>query len=379
MTKKTISKFFVIGLGIFVMSGCSVYPFSTPNLPRIETPVPVQQATTTEATSVATSTVGEVSKIDTSGWTVFSDPVLNYTLKYPKGFFWWDPKVEVFDCDADKFNQDCPYIHVSGISDMPGAIKSGFVKLERKTIAGQQFCLQSWSEGAAGTSYVNYYYINFSQGKCATLELTKAYPNCDNYNPGPDQDKCKNDNNVVAPATLDAILASFDFNLASASSTADSGKVLRELQTGKDYQINYPAGYFVEGPKVFEISCDMSKGCPCVYNGPGTIYGNQQDKETFCQEVPPKSVNGFCVQQWDGVAAGTTYSTYFYTKAIPGSADRCAMIQFTKQLTTDCGVYGGEGAAQATAQCEKEKTDAPGIINNVISSFKLISSQPVQE
>jgi hypothetical protein len=228
MNKKSILKFLILGLGIFVISGCSINQIISSSAP---TQVERQKATTSETgicqvgatkscgASTASSTANQAtSTIDTSGWAVFSDPVLNYTLKYPKGFFWWDPKVETFACDADKFDQSCPYVHVSGISDMPGAIKSGLVKLERKIINGQQFCLQSWSEGAAGTSYANYYYINFSQGKCAALELTKAYPNCDNYNPGPTQDKCNNDNNVVAPETLGAILATFDFNRATSSS-----------------------------------------------------------------------------------------------------------------------------------------------------------------
>jgi hypothetical protein len=216
MNKKTISKFFVLGLGIFVMGGCSIYPFSTPNLPRVS-PVPVQQ--TPEVTPGATTTV-----------------------------------------------------------------------------------------------------------------------------------------NTPAPV---------------ATSTIVFAQTIREFQEGKDYQLTYTPGYFVDNPKVTEVSCDPShltlETCPCFTND------NFPDKKDFCRNIaPPEWSNGYCVQKWDGVAAGSTYTTYTYTTFLPGSTSSCVSMQFVKQFTTDCHVVSGKGAEEFTAQCESEKADAPGIINNIVSSFKMI-------
>ncbi|MDD4902134.1 MAG: hypothetical protein PHE24_03280 [Patescibacteria group bacterium] len=375
MNKKTISKFFVLGLGIFVLAGCSVYPFSTPNLPRVA-PVPVQQAP--EVTPKATSTGEQAvtsTKIDTSGWEVFSDPVLNYQFKYPANFFPGDgkPVIKLFSCNADQFAQTCPPVAIDGAANIDDLIKNGMVKIGRQDIGGERFCTQTWSEGAAGSSFTTYAYTNVNNGSCVAVEMTIQYVRCENYDAGPNRDACLNKNNVVAPATLEAILASFNFYYAVSSSSVSSGQVLRELQLGKDYQITTPAGYFDEGPRAFEVTCNMAKECPCIYNPSDSIYNHiSQDKRTFCQFVPPARKGNFCVQEFSGAAAGTIYATYFYTTAIPGSADRCALLQFTKHFTSDCGVVSGKGAEEFTAQCEKEGADSPGIINKVVESFKMV-------
>ena len=159
------------------------------------------------------------------------------------------------------------------------------------------------------------------------------------------------------------------------TATVSFGRAAGELTRGKsygNYQLTFPAGYFNEDPKVLEVTCDFKNSCPCVMDF--------ADLENTCKLASSSRVvinaGAACAQQWSGAAAGSTYVTYNYTIPLPGTIagkdNICASLQLVKRFTSDCHVFGGADAAQQTAQCEKEKADAPGIINQVVSSFELI-------
>jgi hypothetical protein len=148
------------------------------------------------------------------------------------------------------------------------------------------------------------------------------------------------------------------------STVSSSSQVIREYKEGVDYVLNYPKDYFVETPKVSEITCDFAKECPCVYDP------QYLDEKDFCQRLAkPERQEKFCVQKWSEGAAGSVYTTYVYTTGLASSSKACASLQFTTRLVNDCQVYEGNDAN--IKKCEAEKAAEPGIIKNVVSSFEM--------
>jgi hypothetical protein len=176
----------------------------------------------------------------------------------------------------------------------------------------------------------------------------------------------------VAPAPVEIPAVVPSVSEPEAAAATSSSQVIREYKKGIDYILSFPAGYFVADPTVAEISCDFAKVCPCVYDA------NYQDKNDFCRRIAPSSrENGYCLQKWSEGAAGSIYTSYAYAFALEGAAGRCVALQFTKRFVTSCSVYEGNDAN--VQKCEAEKAAAPGIINNVVSSFKIIHAQPALE
>lgn len=142
------------------------------------------------------------------------------------------------------------------------------------------------------------------------------------------------------------------------------GQGLREYQKGIDYELDSPADYFIADPKVLEVACDLAQGCPCI------VDLGYDDQETFCRTIAPASRQGeFCVQQWSEGAAGSTYTTYVYTTAARGAADRCASLQFTKRSVTSCLVY--EGNEENVKNCEAENAMIGAMVERTVSSLKI--------
>jgi hypothetical protein len=175
MNKKTIAKFFVIGLGVFIMSGCSVYPFSTPNLPRIE-PVPVKQTTTPEVTPVATSTANQPAVA--SSTIVFAQTIRefqegkDYSLDYTPGYFFDNPKVTEVACDPSHLTlETCPCFTNDNFPD-----KKDFCRSIAPPEWRDGYCIQKWSGAGLGSTYTTYHYTTFYPGStstCLSLQLVK--------------------------------------------------------------------------------------------------------------------------------------------------------------------------------------------------------------
>jgi hypothetical protein len=141
-------------------------------------------------------------------------------------------------------------------------------------------------------------------------------------------------------------------------------------QEGLDYIIDYPPSYFVEPPTVSKIDCDLSKECPCV------VAAGYEDKEDFCKRIATSTKQGqFCVQKWSEGAAGSTYTSYVYAKALASSTNSCVSLSFTKRTVTSCSVY--EGDSVKVKNCEAENAMIPAMIERVVSSWKMPASSSV--
>lgn len=61
-----------------------------------------------------------------------------------------------------------------------------------KQIAGQRYCVEQQSEGAAGSIYTSAVYTTEQAGKIVTVSLTIREVQCDNYN-DPEKTACQNE------------------------------------------------------------------------------------------------------------------------------------------------------------------------------------------
>lgn len=165
-----------------------------------------------------------------------------------------------------------------------------------------------------------------------------------------------------------APIATTTDNPVVASSTVSSvASLIRDYKKGIDYELDFPVNYFVDQPKVSEVSCDITKACPCLADP------NYTDQNDFCQNIASTSRQGdVCIQKWSEGAAGSIYTTYVYTKALATSTDRCVALEFTTRMVTSCTVY--EGNETNVKNCEAEKAMEPVMIERTVSSLKLLSS-----
>ena len=152
----------------------------------------------------------------TKDWLTFNDKNLNYTFKYPKGFFEWTPIAKNFDCDTELFTSDqvCPIIPDGFIpTEYPTAYiggKSG--QKDNKFLGGHQFCTRGASEAGMSQLYSSYFYININGNKCSMLGFVIHTTNgCGMYNPGPEMDNCEKRNAIEIPQTLSKIESTFSF------------------------------------------------------------------------------------------------------------------------------------------------------------------------
>lgn len=155
---------------------------------------------------------GEVDEIllenEVTGWNIYRNEEYGFEFKYPKNFFWWEPEIRITDCNNINLQNECPDIEIES---------SPFPPREDKIIInGISFCLKETSEGAAGTSYVSYYYTTTKDKKCLTLYLVLANSNCSNLIGSSIQDEesyqqCEYRNKIVKPNILNQILSTFRF------------------------------------------------------------------------------------------------------------------------------------------------------------------------
>ena len=121
----------------------------------------------------------------TEGWQISSDSKSDITFKYPEKISAdyitpqdWPPKVLV---------SDKPFSCIE--SSETKALQDKVVK---KYIAGRIYCITTSSEGAAGSTYVEYTYMTDKNGELITVNFILRYPQCLNYD-DPRQTECKDE------------------------------------------------------------------------------------------------------------------------------------------------------------------------------------------
>jgi outer membrane murein-binding lipoprotein Lpp len=174
-------------------------------------PVVVNNQSSVAAMASSTASANVVNNISTKGWLTFNNKALLYQFKYPANFFNSVGSFEVsdVDCSVANFNTEC----------VPGRIVNGGPALytERREINGHQFCVKSHDEGAAGTFYFTYEYIDYDNinaagDKCGDLKLTLAKTDCGVLDGDAVAfEKCQKTNDVVDPQTLSKVESTFTF------------------------------------------------------------------------------------------------------------------------------------------------------------------------
>jgi hypothetical protein len=158
---------------------------------------------------------------ETSDWPTYTDAQNGFELKYPL-FLIPDnntPSSTIIDCSAPNFPSQCP-----NSEDVQQKLRDFNPNTQPLKFAPYpstddiKFCEAVVSEGAAGTSYKNYFYLTKKDNKCIVVKITTAYPNCQNYLPlkpgNRDQEVLYNNcvqTNRKKPSVLREVMSTFKF------------------------------------------------------------------------------------------------------------------------------------------------------------------------
>lgn len=100
---------------------------------------------------------------------------------------WWN--VEVF-ATHDEYPPEFKLTE-DRISCRETAVEGGLpVRILKKTINGQEYCIKVSSQGAAGSIYKKYTYATVKKGKLITVSFTARYTQCGNYGQ-PKRSECR--------------------------------------------------------------------------------------------------------------------------------------------------------------------------------------------
>ncbi|MBU1563659.1 hypothetical protein KKF83_01115 [Patescibacteria group bacterium] len=95
----------------------------------------------------------------------------------------WPPKLLIID--DTEFSCEEGGLGINGRSGMT----------IQKKINNIVYCIESVSEGTAGTFYTNYTYTFLKDSKLVKLSFTLAYPQCDNYD-DPQKTECEQERQI---------------------------------------------------------------------------------------------------------------------------------------------------------------------------------------
>ncbi len=136
-------------------------------------------------TPTSTPALGE-----TANWETFASADNGATFRYPENLSTnyilsqeWPPELLVTD-DAGFSCEEGGL----GINGRPGMTM-------QKQINNIIYCIDSISEGAAGTVYTDYTYTFLKDAKLVKLNFTLAYPQCENYD-DPQKTECEQERQI---------------------------------------------------------------------------------------------------------------------------------------------------------------------------------------
>ena len=168
-----MKKIICLFIFVFILSGCSFKLASKQTVPEIPTTSPraTSTATTTPEITSPVATTSEIIKNYKNG--------KDYSIFFLKDYFVANPTVSEISCN---FDQHCPCLVDAGITDI--ADQASFCQRiptnTKENIAGQDFCVQAWGDGAAGSIYMNYAYTmkeKNSNDRCIALQFVKRFVN----------------------------------------------------------------------------------------------------------------------------------------------------------------------------------------------------------
>ncbi len=140
-----------------------------------------QQDATDQITEVVNTPTSEPKN---EGFISFNDTANNVSFDYPPELgtkyirtHEWPPKITLsnddFSCtEAGQGNNEFPGLTV------------------KNEIGDMEYCIKSVSEGAAGTTYINYTYTFTKEDSLVDLSFVLAYPQCGNYD-DPKKTECE--------------------------------------------------------------------------------------------------------------------------------------------------------------------------------------------
>ena len=130
----------------------------------------------------------DVSVIPTS-WKTYTNTASGFSFSYP-------PVIQATYIIAQDWP---PTVRISGEKfsciESQSLEKGMPIKETKVTVSGRDYCIETQSEGAAGSTYINYTYTTTKGGKLVSYVFVLKYPNCDNY-PDPKKTECKNERNI---------------------------------------------------------------------------------------------------------------------------------------------------------------------------------------
>jgi len=178
----------VVLIGIGFIAGRTLKVNNPVSTTTTITSTPTTQEPTT-TTITATPTTKSVF-VAPSNWIVYKDTKNGFEFAYPTHFFYSDPVVAVYDCsNFSTFPSTCtafdPKYYYTGIStERPEGTKI--------VINNMQFCVNSASEGAMGSTYDTVFYTTLKNKKCIVIKtVIETNNDCvDSNNPT----KCEADN-----------------------------------------------------------------------------------------------------------------------------------------------------------------------------------------
>ncbi len=162
----------------------------------------------------------------TDSWIDYFDNDLGIAIKYPKDFFHQEPKVTEISCKDVNFPRECPKIDqavevVTG-SPIENSLAAGLPTSyywhnpngEKVMINNDSYCLYRHVEGAAGSTFVSYYYTTVSKNMCKVINLVVKYQNCSILGSKGDEDyeKCIMENEQTTPDVIDKVISTLEFN-----------------------------------------------------------------------------------------------------------------------------------------------------------------------